>query len=150
MADSDIGCYDDRRAAPHDHQARDDRDADGRQIGERRSARDQDADRHDEGGGAEGRRARWERRSCGGEAAAAKPLRVSTVPRRAAWHADRESDNLFYRKITPLQSGTGAAFTTRVAFLSEQVADATNRFSWQRNSGPKSDVVQVFRHNSLR
>ena len=85
-----------------------------------------------------------------GEAAAAKPLRVSTVPRRAAWHADRESDNLFYRKITPLQSGTGAAFTTRVAFLSEQVADATNRFSWQRNSGPKSDVVQVFRHNSLR
>ena len=34
-------------------------------IGECRSARDQDADRHDERRRAEDRRARWERRSCG-------------------------------------------------------------------------------------
>ena len=46
----------DRRAAPRDHQARGDRDANGRQIGECRSARDQDADRHDERRRAQGRR----------------------------------------------------------------------------------------------
>ena len=47
---------DDRRTAPQDHQARGDRHADGRQIGECRSARDQDADRHDERRRAQGQR----------------------------------------------------------------------------------------------
>src|SRR6516162_3666007 len=55
------GLCHDRRQAAQDHQAPGDRHADGQRIGERQSARDQDAVRHDEGGRAEGRRGRTAR-----------------------------------------------------------------------------------------